>query len=1222
MKKIILIFTIYIFITNLFAANQIISFDEDANSTEPIRYLTDGGSSFFEIEYNLPSILISNKSVNGMDYNFIHIKDFGKMGEVGKPALPAHTDIILFPSDEKPKITILETETQILGGYNIHPTLEPARDTQGASPPEFEIDNITYSANEFYPLSPVEIKDIQYFREAPLGFVQITPVQFNPVTKQLRVYIKIKYRIEFNGSSRIYSEIAENNSKNYTNLLRNYVLNNQDISDGITHTESRDGEKNYIIITHSEYLSQANDLAEWKRQLGYSVEVVSQASWTASQVKTAIHDLYDLWTPKPDYFVIIGDHTGSYAVPGEIHQDPSNGDDFATDLYFACMDGESDYVPDMAHGRISVSSTTEATTVIQKIINYEKNPVVDASFYSNGLNCAMYQDVETTEPADGYAARRFCHTSEDIRNYTISQGYTVDRIYYTDTSWNVTDLHYNNGYYSNGELLPSELRNASFDWGGEASDITSAINAGKFYVFHRDHGYAGGSGWAHPYYTTSTMDNLSNGDLLPIIFSINCYSGEFQLSNCFAEKLMRMSNKGAVGVVAASYYSYSGPNDGFSAGLIDAIWHDPGLTPNFGSGGVSSPPGSSPTSDIFTMGDVMNQGLIRMIETWGDNTYTHELYHYFGDPAMKIWTSNPNSNVITASHIGSLPIGSTSLSMHGCNASDGLATLVFNGELVGETTLSGGSGTITFPALTNDAATAILTISKHNWKPYTSSITVVDAFPDITINPLSFSETLGLNQTEQQILTITNDGESGSSLNYDILISESSGREITKSNNYSDYTCTDQLESVPAKYKTYPSNTDVTTISYHNGHDSNIGTNSAATWICAARFTATELSSYYTNSVITQVRVWINSSEFSNCTIKIWEGGSYGDPGTEIYYQDITGSVSVGSLTTHILSSPVTLISGNEYWVGYSLVATGDYPSGADSGPMISGKGAWMYWSGSWQELTSVGATLDYNWCIEMVVDDNTPILTLTSPNGSEIWANGEPHSITWDHSGGALTNVKLELSTTNGTGYSDIVTTTPNDGTYGWTVSGTASEECLVRISDPAVPTTNDVSNAIFRIYDTVSWLAIDQDNGSLGQGSSNNVTLTFDTSGFSAGTYNANIEISSNDPDEVVKIIPVTLTIPTVGSDLPEIPLVTDLFQNFPNPFNPSTVILFDIKDNETGILSIFNIKGQLIVTEKFETGKHQFPWDAHDQASGVYLYQLKTNSYTKIMKMLLVK
>ena len=1136
-KRITILILLFSLLGILYAQrNETISFSDDTDSTEPIRHLTDGGSTYFEIEYNLPSISISSKSVNGMDYNFIHVEGFGKMGDVGKPALPAHTDIVLFPSDVKPTITILETEVQILDGYFIHPALEPARDTYGTPEPEFEIDNKTYSTDEFYPANPVEVTDIQYFREAPLGFVQITPVQFNPVTKQIKVYTKIKYRVEFNGSSHIFSEIAENNSKNYTNLLKNYVLNNQDIPDGITHTESRDGEKNYIIITHSEYLSQANDLAEWKRQLGYSVEVVSQASWTASQVKTVIQDLYDLWTPHPDYFVIIGDHTGSYAVPGEIHQDPIDNDDFATDLYFACMNGTGDYIPEMAHGRISVSNTAEATTVIQKIINYEKNPTTDASFYSTAINCAYYQDDSSPFT---YADRRFAQTSEEIRDYIQGNfSYTINRIYCAAS--NRTPTYWNNGYYSNGEPIPSELlRSNGYPWDGDEYDISNEINAGRFFVFHRDHGYVGGSGWADPYFTTNEIDWLTNGDELPIVFSINCHTGEFQLTNCFAEKFLRKSGAGAVGVIAAAYYSMSGYNDGFALGCVDAIWSDPGLVANF-TGSAHSPGTITSHSDIFTMGDVMNQGLLRMTQTWGNNwgyeQYEYELFHYFGDPAMKIWTANPNTNVITASHVSSLPVGSTSLSITGSNCSDGLATLVFNGELIGEIILSSGSGTITFPALTNDASTAMLTISKHNWKPYTSSITVLDAVPDITVNPLSYSETLGLNETQDRTLSISNDGESGSLLNYSIIIEESAGREITilpKPTYPSADIRIDQIEAVPVKYKSSPNNTDATTLSYHNGFTTALSFGSSGDFHCAARFTSTELSTYYTNNEITQVKIAIYQDHYTDCIIKVWEGGSLGNPGTEVYSQDITASVNLGGWTTHTLTSPISLIAGNEYWVGYSLTSytSGGASFGSDDGTTpVADKGGWyQYNTNSWAQTGS------YNWCIEMVIDENLAELTLTSPNGSEVWANGESQNITWTQSGAALSNVKLELSTNNGTGYSNIIASTLNDGTYEWTVSGTASEQCLVRVSDPAVPTTNDVSNAVFRIYDAVTWLSINQDNGSLGEGSTDNLTLTFDTSELSAGTYNANIQISSNDPDEATVTVPVSLTVSSAPPNSP---------------------------------------------------------------------------------------
>jgi hypothetical protein len=768
MKRIILLIAGILAVTLLFSQNtfqrEFLSFNKSNTSeeeTEPIRTVVSGLTDHFDTGYSFSGIWITPQEVEGTLYNFIHIEGFNQTGETGKPSLPAHTDIIALPGAGQAKIRILDYEVQTFRGYRIHPVLQPALDTAGSPEPEFEIDLAAYNTDSFYPENIVEIIDVQELRGIPLAFVQMRPVQYNPVTGELKVYTSINYRVEFSGTGRSYEPIAEINSKHYTNVIKNYVLNNRNIPSGIENTNSREDRRDYIIITHSEYDTAANQLADWKRQLGYSVEVVSQASWTSSQVKTAISSRYAAWTPKPDYFVIIGDHTGSYAVPGEILSIGS--DTFASDLYYACMDGTGDYVPDMAHGRISVSSASEAATVIQKIVNYEEDPPTNTQFYTTGLNCAYFQHA-----GGGYAERRFAQTTEEIRDYIVNDlGYNATRIYYTQPS--VSPLYWNNGYYSNGEPVPTYLRRPNFAWDGDSNDIINGINAGSFYVLHRDHGYVGGSGWAEPYFTVNQIDLLSNGEDLPVVFSINCHTGEYQLSNCFAEKFLRKSNGGAVGVFAAAYYSISGYNDALAMGFFDAIWADPGFFPNFtGSGHSSSTP--VPHSSMYTMGDVLNQGKIRMVEAWGDNwgyeRYEHELFHYFGDPAMKIWTAQPTQ--ITAAHPATLQVGDTSLSVTGCNVSDALATLVFQGELIGEVELSGGSGTITFDALTNQG-TAVVTVSKHNYIPYQGNVDVLNTNPPIiNVSPNSFTESLPTNQTSSQIMYITNVGDPASVLNYTI----------------------------------------------------------------------------------------------------------------------------------------------------------------------------------------------------------------------------------------------------------------------------------------------------------------------------------------------------------------------------------------------------------------------------------------------------------------------
>lgn len=713
------------------AFSQYLSFEKGIlgtteKNTLPLRELYSESNSFFEVSYNFDGAYISTTEVNSEQYQFLSIEGFSKMQEPGFPALPALNDMIALPEDSHVTLEILNVQFNEFPGFNIHPALKPAMDTEGSPEPAFEKNEQVYNTNVFFPENPVEIIYTYKIRGIEVAVVQVRPVQYNPVTGIIRVYQKLSYRINYNSPTNSFGNISTNNSLHFSKLLRNTILNKSSLPEELTGStmKSENGAKNYIIVTNSEFESQASELADWKRQLGYSVEIVSGTNWTSAQIKSEIKSRYDNWIPKPDYVLIFGDHDGPYAVPGVMRTDPFYGDSYATDLYYVCMDGESDWHPDMAHGRISVSNVEEAQVVVDKIINYEKTPVNNASFYENGLTCANYQDDNN----DGFADRRFCHTSEDIRDYLQNeQGYVADRVYYSTTSANLSSLRYNNGFYSSGQLLPADLRTGVFNWSGGSADITSSLNAGKFLLIHRDHGYVGGLGWAHPYYTTSSMAGLNNGNMLPVVFSINCHTGEFQLPNCFAEKFLRMESKGAVGVVAAAYYSFSGYNDALATGMIDAIWPDPGLYSQFGSGGTGINYQTGPGNEISTMGDVVNQGLYAMEINWAGaaiyNAYQYELFHWFGDPAMKIWTENPNNNAITSTHNYEIDCNSSLFEVN--NSTPGaLATLVFNNALIGMSMIDeSGNGLIEY-SISEAGEEIVLTISKTNHKPYVASIAV------------------------------------------------------------------------------------------------------------------------------------------------------------------------------------------------------------------------------------------------------------------------------------------------------------------------------------------------------------------------------------------------------------------------------------------------------------------------------------------------------------------
>jgi hypothetical protein len=109
-----------------------------------------------------------------------------------------------------------------------------------------------------------------------------------------------------------------------------------------------------------------------------------------------------------------------------------------------------------------------------------------------------------------------------------------------------------------------------------------------------------------------------------------------------------------------------------------------------------------------------------------------------------------------------------------------------------------------------------------------------------------------------------------------------------------------------------------------------------------------------------------------------------------------------------------------------------------------------------------------------------------------------------------------------------------------------------------------------------------------------------------------------------ELAHFGPVTVLVEVEDEPIiiPDLPVSTSLNANYPNPFNPTTIIKFDIKEGESGKFTIYNLLGQKVVEQNFEAGYHTFHWNANNQASGVYFYALRTPSYLNTKKMILMK
>lgn len=105
----------------------------------------------------------------------------------------------------------------------------------------------------------------------------------------------------------------------------------------------------------------------------------------------------------------------------------------------------------------------------------------------------------------------------------------------------------------------------------------------------------------------------------------------------------------------------------------------------------------------------------------------------------------------------------------------------------------------------------------------------------------------------------------------------------------------------------------------------------------------------------------------------------------------------------------------------------------------------------------------------------------------------------------------------------------------------------------------------------------------------------------------------------------IDLGISAPVGVNDDGEMPNKFFLEQNFPNPFNPETSIGYSLPYSEKVSLTIYNILGQEIRRWDIQgqpAGNHRIAWDASNEASGIYFYQLIAGEFVQRKKMLLLK
>lgn len=208
--------------------------------------------------------------------------------------------------------------------------------------------------------------------------------------------------------------------------------------------------------------------------------------------------------------------------------------------------------------------------------------------------------------------------------------------------------------------------------------ISQLVNAGVSLISYRGWAY-GPDGWSTPSFISGNVHGLTNGWMLPVVFSFVCDTNKFDEPECFGEAWLRAGTpaqpKGAVAFIGNGvFWSHTRFNDAMAIGAMTGI-HDDG---------------------VRRLGDILDVAKVNLLRQFpleipfssegreSVEFYFHA-YNLLGDPEMGIWTGPPRGIAVT--HPDTLDFGANQVTVHvvsdpGGSAVEGVRVALSQGDRV------------------------------------------------------------------------------------------------------------------------------------------------------------------------------------------------------------------------------------------------------------------------------------------------------------------------------------------------------------------------------------------------------------------------------------------------------------------------------------------------------------------------------------------------------------
>lgn len=689
--------------------------------------LVDAKNTGVSLDYTISQFSLVPNDIDGENLYNIALAGSILFNDAGMPDLPGQGRSIAIPEGATPIVKIVEMQTETIQNVEIAPAPVIPLDTELDM--VYERNSKVYNTNDFYPANPVQTSEVTQIRGVDVVTIGVTPFQYNPVKKELKVLKNIKIEITFVGGkgtfgdnrlrSRFWDPILAQNILNFNSLPK------VDYGEKINNAKV-DGEAEYVILTldDPDFLSWADSIKTFRRQQGILTEIYTVdeiGGNTVTAIDNWVSDIYNNWSTPPAAILIIADYSdGSDGITSNRWTHPYAGT-YISDNHYADVDGDD--LPDIVFARMTAQNATHLETMVTKFLEYERNPPTSEYFYNHPITALGWQDD-----------RWFQICSEVVGGFWNNLGKSTVRINelgypasnYNSGPWSTatnstTVINYFGpdglGYIT---ATPGEVGGFT---GGNATMVNDAINAGAFMLQHRDHGLE--TGWGEPDYSSNDIDGLTNTDM-PYVWSINCLTGNFDLGyEVFAEKFHRYTyngqNSGAVGVMAATQVSYSFVNDAFVWGAYDNMWTD--FMPDYGT--------EFPNNYIYPAFAGAAGKHFLYASNWPYNTdskqITYRLFHHHSDAFLNIYSEVPQELTVECPEV--FIYGNSTFDLSVDEGAD-IAITYFNEstqevDILGYANAIDGTTSVNIDNVPASGSFILVTITKQNYYRYTKIVEVI-----------------------------------------------------------------------------------------------------------------------------------------------------------------------------------------------------------------------------------------------------------------------------------------------------------------------------------------------------------------------------------------------------------------------------------------------------------------------------------------------------------------